>query len=185
MEIMQIEHSVAPTEARTQLFEALYISAFPGVARFVSKMNGTLEDAADIFQDALVIYYEKTLDNRFELTTSREAYITGIAKHLWLRKFSHDRNNVKLDAAEAAIEIAVDYYPAVNDQKLLAFLEQSGKKCLALLRAFYYERTPMKKLAHKFGFVSERSATVQKYKCLEKVRDTIKEKAFTYEDFLE
>jgi hypothetical protein len=43
----------------------------------------------------------------------------------------------------------------------------------------------MVKVAQLFGFSGERSATVQKYKCIEKVRETVKQKALTYEDFLE
>jgi len=43
-----------------------------------------------------------------------------------------------------------------------------------LLQAFYYFKTPMREIAEEFGYRSERSATVQKYKCLEKVRDTVK-----------
>jgi len=54
-----------------------------------------------------------------------------------------------------------------------------------LLRAFYYDKLSMSKIANRFGFSSERSATVQKYKCLEKVRDLVKEKSLSYEDFLE
>ncbi|HEY9044385.1 MAG TPA: sigma-70 family RNA polymerase sigma factor [Ohtaekwangia sp.] len=185
MEIMEPDTLVSPVMERTKLFEELYTTAFPGVARFISKMNGTLEDAADIFQDALVIFYEKSQHEAFDISASREAYIMGIAKHLWIRKFAHDRKKVSLDHLEASITIPDDFYPAVNNEKLLSLLARSGQKCLELLQAFYYEKLPMKKLAGKFGFVTERSATVQKYKCLEKVRDTIKEKAFTYEDFTE
>jgi hypothetical protein len=42
----------------------------------------------------------------------------------------------------------------------------------------------MTQVAETFGFSGVRSATVQKYKCIEKVRETVKQKALTYEDFL-
>jgi len=53
-----------------------------------------------------------------------------------------------------------------------------------LLRSFYYDELPLNDIAETYGFSGIRSATVQKYKCLEKVRETVKEKALTYEDFL-
>jgi hypothetical protein len=56
---------------------------------------------------------------------------------------------------------------------------------MELLQAFYYDKLPMNTIAGLFGFGGERSATVQKYKCLEKVRDIVKDKSLTYEDFLE
>lgn len=167
------------------LSEELYEKAFPPVAGFVSKMSGSFQEAKDIFHDALVIFYEKTLDRDFTITTSPEAYILGIAKHLWIRKFSRDHQQVSLDAVESALSIPEDYYPTLNTSKLLHLLENTGRKCLDLLRAFYYKKHPVKEIAFALGYRNEHSATVQKYKCLEKMRNTIKEKAITYEDFLE
>ncbi|SKC61517.1 RNA polymerase sigma factor [Ohtaekwangia koreensis] len=187
MECIQLKEgiSVQPEAAREKVFEALYKKAFPGVARFVSKMNGTLEDSSDIFQDALVIYYEKSQDESFVLQTSTEAYILGIAKHLWIRKFTRDRMRISLDSTEINITLPNDYVPTINTNQLLKFIEQSGRKCMELLHTFYYEKVSMKEIAGRFGFITERSATVQKFKCLEKVRDKIKEKSIAYEDFIE
>jgi DNA-directed RNA polymerase specialized sigma24 family protein len=170
---------------RDKLFEELYITAFPVVARFVRKMNGSLDDASDLFQDALVIYYEKSNDADFTLYTSPEAYILGITKHLWMRKYTHDHKKVSLDMIEASITIPNDYTPEVDSLQLLKLLATTGEKCMELLQAFYYEKISMKLLAGKFGFGTERSATVQKYKCIEKIRNTIKEKSISYEDFIE
>ncbi|HEX3385741.1 MAG TPA: sigma-70 family RNA polymerase sigma factor, partial [Mucilaginibacter sp.] len=72
-----------------------------------------------------------------------------------------------------------------SESKILSFLQTAGKKCMDLLRSFYYEELPLADIAETFGFSGARSATVQKYKCLEKVRETVKEKALTYEDFVD
>lgn len=170
---------------RANIFEKLYEQVFPAVARFVSKMGGSLDDAKDIFQDALVIFYEKNADPDFTISISQEAYIMGISKHLWLRKLNKDNRHVQLDDYEKEISIPADYFPDHNSTLLLKFLERAGKKCMDLLRAFYYEKLSMKELAQTMGYSTERSATVQKYKCLEKVRDTIKQKSIGYEDFVE
>lgn len=173
-----------PAEVPAALFEALYEQAFPAVARFVSSRKGTLDDAFDIFHDALVIFYEKT-EAGFTVTTSAEAYLLGIAKHLWLHRFTKERRSVSLDDAEKTITLPDDYFPKVNDVRLLRFLESAGKRCLDLLHAFYYNNQSMDQIAGAFGFSSGRSATVQKFKCIEKVRNTIHEKSLQYEDFLE
>ncbi|WP_224999115.1 RNA polymerase sigma factor [Cesiribacter sp. SM1] len=170
--------------SREAIFLELYERAFPLTAGFVSKMGGTLEDAKDIFQDALVIYYEKSLEPLFITRISAEAYLLGIAKHLWIRKFKQHANKVPLTAAENQISIPDDFYANVDDQKLLHLLEKSGKKCLDILKVFYFDNLSMKKIAKVLGYASDRSATVQKFKCLEKVRDTIRDKSLGYEDFL-
>ena len=61
---------------------------------------------------------------------------------------------------------------------LLYRCEYRSQECLELLTAFYYEHLPLRDIATKFGFNGTRSATVQKYKCLEKVREKIKTEAY-------
>ena len=167
-------------EEREKLFISLYKSTFPAVARYVSKMGGSFDEAKDIFQDALVIYYEKAASGSLSHQTNEKAYLMGISKHLWLKKYSADSKLVPIDGFdEENTEEA-----KVADNRILCFLQTAGKKCMDLLRSFYYDQLPLNEVAEQFGFSGVRSATVQKYKCLEKVRETVKEKSLTYEDFL-
>lgn len=182
MEVLEIVATEINTEEQT---EELYKRAFPRVASFVSHMNGTFDDAKDVFHDALVIYFETLLQKGLEIHTTEEAYILGIAKHIWIWKHNHTRVNVSLNEMENKIAIPDDYFPSVESKRLLRFLENAGKKCMDLLRTFYYERLSIKKLASALGYLNEHSASVQKYKCIEKIRETIKQKSLSYEDFIE
>lgn len=166
-------------------FDDLYKKAFPSVAHFVSKMSGSFQDAKDIFHDALVIFYEKIEDESFVLSTSAEAYVTGIAKHLWVKKFNRSKRTVSLSAVEAGIFIPDDYYPTINTSRLLQLLEVAGKKCLDLLHSFYHEKLSGEEIKNRFGYKTEHSASVQKYKCIEKIKETIQQKAIAYENFFE
>ncbi|MEK6477267.1 sigma-70 family RNA polymerase sigma factor [Catalinimonas sp. 4WD22] len=172
------------SEVREQLFLALYQKAFPLVAQYISKRGGSFEEAKDVFQDALLIYYEKVLTAQDTHVQHEEGYILGIAKHLWLKKCRKDLLSTTLDHPETDV---MEEEAAENPSgtKLLRFLETAGKKCMDMLRAFYYDKLPLADIAQSFGYSGIRSATVQKYKCIEKVRDTIKEKSLRYEDFLE
>lgn len=181
--------SISP-EGQTQTrewkpFRELYETAFPLVAKFIGARGGSFDDAKDIFHDALVIYREKRTSDVIHIRLSEEAYVVGIAKHLWFRKNKADRKFITLDDAEAAISVPEDYFDAINSDNLLAFLERSGKKCMALLKSFYYDGSSVINIARAFGFKSAHSATVQKFKCLEKMRDEVKQKSISYEDFLE
>lgn len=185
MDFVQTLNDTPVTASREELFEDLYENAFPAFARFAANRHASLADTKDIFHDALVIYYEKCLADDFTITSSNEAYVIGIAKHLWIRKFQHDRNNVSFTEAEAAIQIPPDYYPTVNETRLLKFLEVSGKRCLELLQKFYYEQVSLREIAASLGFRNEHSAAVKKFKCIGKMRDAIRSKSMDYEDFLE
>lgn len=176
----------APAKINTETsIETLYEAAFPGVARFVQKMGGDFEDAKDIFHDALVIFQERQDQTGFRIQQSPNAYLLGVAKHLWLRKHHRQRKLVPLTEAEQEITLPEDYFPNLHTQRLLQFLEKAGQKCLDLLRAFYYQKTPLKELTDQLGYANEHSLSVQKYKCLEKVRHSIQQKSLRYEDFHE
>jgi DNA-directed RNA polymerase specialized sigma24 family protein len=177
--------SYCARQERERMFTDLYKQAFPPFVRFASTMNVPFQDAKDIFHDALVIFFEKSSDSYPVIQTSPEAYILGIAKHLWLRKFKQDRNKISLDVMESGITLPENYFPTVNENQLLKILERSGRKCLELLRAFYYDRVNLKEIAAQMGYRNEHSATVQKYKCIEKVRDTVKANSISYEDFID
>lgn len=170
--------------ARQQLFTALYQKVFPAVAKYVAKCGGSFEEAKDVFQDALVSYYEKSRSADMTVNSSEGSYIYGISRYLWIRRYKEGNQTTRLDDSYAA-HIAVETTLPVAEDKLLNFLETAGKRCMELLRAFYYDQLSMTRVAQLFGFSGTRSATVQKYKCIEKVRETVKQKALTYEDFLE
>lgn len=163
---------------------AVYEQTFPFVARFVSKMGGSFADAKDIFHDALIIFYEKKVSGTLAVALSPEAYILGIARHLWLRKFRQDKDRFAWDSENIDIAIPPDDFGEA-DNRLLGLLQRSGRKCLDLLQAFYYEQLRLPDIARAFGYQTVRSATVQKYKCLEKIRAQVKAKAISYEDLLE
>ncbi|MDN3549455.1 RNA polymerase sigma factor [Mucilaginibacter aquaedulcis] len=169
---------------RQQLFIALYQKVFPAVAKYVSKHGGSFDEARDVFQDALLSYYEKSRSATITINSSEGAYIYGMARYLWIKRYKEGNRNAQLDD-NYATGIVDQVNTVLAEDKLLIFLETTGKRCMELLRSFYYDQLPMSKVAQLFGFSGVRSATVQKYKCIEKVRETVKQKALTYEDFLE
>lgn len=172
----------AEMPAAKEFFESIYETSFLPVARYVYQSGGTLEQAKDTFHDAIIIYYETYIGGKLKIEQSENAYILGIAKHLWLRKSKKELHGSARDYDEIKY-IPPD--PVANEKKLLQFVEHTGQRCLQLLRSFYFENRNMKKIAVEFGFKSDRSATVQKYKCIEKIRKVIKQKSLTYEDFFE
>jgi DNA-directed RNA polymerase specialized sigma24 family protein len=170
---------------RDVFFEEMYETTFPIVASFVRQLDGSFQDAKDIFQDALIIYLERSTEASLSINVSPDRYILGIAKHLWLRKFEEDKHKVSLNDFEQALYIPADFYPSILSSRIVQFLEVAGSKCMDLLRTFYFEKSNLKEVSKKLGYGSEHSAAVQKYKCLEKIRESIKEKSVTYEDFFE
>lgn len=162
---------------RKELIKLWYISYFPKVASFISKRGGTLEDAKDIFQESLMILYEKK-NTKFNL--NEEAYLFGICKNLW---FKHSNNSSKFQNEN--IDFKEESEPSIDENRLLKLLGSAGKKCMRLLQRFYYDNQKIEIIREEFGFSSNHSTAVQKYKCLEKIRETVNQNSLKYESFFE
>jgi DNA-directed RNA polymerase specialized sigma24 family protein len=180
METLELKPNVS-SETANQILGRLYKPSFLQVARYVSKHGGSFEDAKDIFHDALAIFYEQYQAGKS--IESEVNYITGIAKHLYLRQCK--RNSLQVELEENLPAVVLPTEPTLNEVRLLNVLERTGKRCMDLLVSFYTERLSLEKISQRFQFSSEHSASVQKYKCLEKVREVIKTKSIAYEDFFE
>jgi RNA polymerase sigma factor (sigma-70 family) len=184
MEILEKVERVVETVPINYEIEELYEQVFPAVAKFISSSGGSFEDAKDIFHDALVIFMDKKSHDMAGAIQSDKAYILGISKHLWFRKQNKDKY-YSLSIIESEFEIPEDYFPTANSKRLLNFLKIVGKRCLDLLRAFYFQQKPVNEIANELDYSNEHSVSVQKYKCLEKVRNVVKEKSLAYDDFTE
>ncbi|PWS26650.1 RNA polymerase subunit sigma-70 [Pedobacter yonginense] len=178
-----------PGNNRDAWLKALYKDAFPLVAKYVAKTGGSIEEARDVFQDALIIYYEKRMEGQLILQYSEKTYVFGITRYLWNKRLRKYLATASIDALDAEFEENISFGSPDDKQicssSLFKLLQSSGKKCMDLLNAFYYEKMPMDKLALEFGFSGARSATAQKFKCLEKVKHTVKKKSIHYADILE
>lgn len=183
METLEKLDDVVMTTSEIYDVAEIYEQTFPAVAKYISSKGGSFEDAKDIFHDALLIFIEKKSEAPINIIKSDCAYILGISKHLWINKYKKDRFKIPLNRVE--IEIPDNFYPTANNERLLNLLKIGGKRCLDLLRAFYFQQFSIKELVNNLGYSNEHSASVQKYKCLEKVRNKVKEKALNYDDFKE
>ena len=179
--MIEMNNTLATAELRETFFLALYKKAFPNVARYIARMGGSLEEAQDIFQDTLIIYYEKIASAQAGIIVSEKAYLLGIAKRLWLQHYKATCKNQPIN------DFDTEAVPGeqLATGKIFYYLETAGKKCMELLKAYYYDHLPVSDVATLFGYSGTHSATVAKYKCLEKVRDTIKQKSLSYADFIE
>ncbi|MFD0751300.1 RNA polymerase sigma factor [Mucilaginibacter calamicampi] len=175
------KNTLSTVEMREIFFLGLYKKGFPAVARYVAKMGGDLNQAQDIFQDTLIIYYEKVTSEQVHAVVNEKAYLLGIAKKLWLQHYKFNSKNQPL--GDCDIPFTADEQPASG--KLMHYLETAGKKCMQLLKACYYDALPLSDVVNLFGYSGTHSATVAKYKCLEKVRETVKQRSQTYADFIE
>ncbi len=168
------------SEGRREATEQIYNQHYPIVTKWIMNNGGSEDDAADVYQEAMVVLYEKAQDEDFRLSCRIGTYLFAISKHLWYKKVNKMQqmpgslpddagHNEKADwAYEDDIKAHREresYYEQLN-----AALEQIGEPCRSLLKAFYHEDQSMQQIAAGFGYTNPDNAKTQKYKCLARLR---------------
>jgi DNA-directed RNA polymerase specialized sigma24 family protein len=149
----------------------IYRDMFPAAARLVNRLGGTRDETKDVFHDALLIYLERSASGKLAIKTSVEAYVLGITKILWLRT----KENYTAPLPPEVEDLLAEEGTINEEEKnVLDYLVLAGEKCMQLLQAFYYGGSSLAEIAQQFGFSSIRSATVQKFKCVQKIRSEVK-----------
>jgi RNA polymerase sigma factor (sigma-70 family) len=164
---------------RVRAFTTLY-KAYPPIEKLIILNGGTKEDAKDVFQNALIIFYQKALEADFQLTSKISTFLYSVCRYLWSdelkMKKHHNQLSENLQVDEAYYDEVSDYKKREESFDLMEnVLLAIGDKCLKLLKLFYYEKLSMKKIAQKLDFSSENVAKNQKYKCLERAKKKLVE----------
>ena len=176
--------SPAPTAAlrlalltdRERALTQLYRRAFPVARRYVQGRGGSAQDAQDVFQDALVIFYEKAMADTLALTAAPSTYLVSICQNLWRHEMQRRQRHPHAALTDEQTQLADEAAEASGPAPLsvLDYVEQLGEKCKHLLLDFYYFQQPLGQIAARHQYGSVRSATVQKFKCLERLRHRVR-----------
>ncbi|MCA8833251.1 RNA polymerase sigma factor [Hymenobacter pini] len=163
---------------REQTLTRLYAQSFPAVRRYVQQRGGSAQDAKDVFQDALVLFYEQAVSGQLQLSASASTYLFAVSRNRWKQELSRrtarrtsplTEDHTQLPEAPAADASSPDMTAVV-----LQHLTQLTAKCRSMLLAFYYFQQPLEQIAAEHQYGSVRSATVQKFKCLERLRNAVR-----------
>ncbi|MGA0556763.1 RNA polymerase sigma factor [Larkinella sp. VNQ87] len=159
---------------RALTLERIYAETFPMVRHYVREHGGSDQDAKDVFQEAIITFYEQTVHENRVLTSSVRTYLMGICKNRWRQELTKRARKSPLTATEADTvwtepEDDADRPPL----KLMTFVEQLGETCKSILVSFYYFGQHLEQIATQHGYRNVRTATVQKFKCLERLRKAV------------
>ena len=148
------------------------------ISRFVYQNKGSEEDAKDIFQEGIIIFYRHVLEKRFRADSSIRVYLYSICRRMWmdrLRKEKMKMNLIKDISAYAELEA---FLPEPVEKKSLRagiqqLLNQIGNSCKDLLVKTFYDNCSIKELVEITGFKNEQNVRNKKSKCLKQVKELL------------
>lgn len=137
--------------------------------------SGTKDDADDIFQDTIIVIYEKIKSGTFVLNSSLKTFIYSVSRNLWLYKLRQKSRDSKLEDSFMVVaveELDVDdfYEENTNQDKMVNYIKLLGESCKKILLLFYYEKLSTRDIAVKLQLAGSDYVKTQKYRCLQKLK---------------
>lgn len=155
--------------------ESIYKQHFNMVQSLILSNNGNPDDARDIFQEAMIVLFEKARSGTFELNSQLKTYLYSVCRRLWLKRLNQQhRFAPEVENLEETVPVEEDIERHEQRNRDFQVMEQSlkslGEPCKSLLEAYYLEKKSMVDIAADFGYTNADNAKNQKYKCLMRLK---------------
>jgi RNA polymerase sigma factor (sigma-70 family) len=151
-----------------EIFMHLYKTAFNEVFWLVRRNNGTLDDANDIFQEALIILIDKISSGTFELTCSPKTYLYKVCHNLWLKELGKRarRQNVPFEELDyVLLEDEVEFAEDVSMLKIyFRHFQELSRECKKILH-LHLKKVPIQEITRRLGFKNDSYTMDRKYRC--------------------
>lgn len=161
----------------------IYKVYYPIISKWIFSKGGDSESAQDVFQDGLIVLYQKSKDPEFCLTCKIGTYLFAVCKRLWFKKFQQKYYQYELQfdfsdedqpVADALGDEQEDVARFLENEQQYEVLQKAmnelGEPCGQVLKAFYIEKRSMQDIAAMHQYANIETAKVQKYKCLGRLK---------------
>jgi len=153
----------------------LYVAYFPMVLQLIINNNGSQDDAKDIYQEAIIVLYNKVKGGEFELSSKLKTFIYSVCRRLWLKRLSQMNRyggDIRDFQEHLPVEEDVDLHGDRDIQfgKMEGALQLLGEPCKTIIEDFYINNRSMQEICEKFGYTNADNAKTQKYKCLQRLK---------------
>ncbi len=158
-----------------EAIESIYRDHYGMVQAFILNNSGNADEAKDIFQEAMIVLFEKAGSGSFELNCQLKTYIYSVCRRLWLKRLQQMQRHYSL-AENIEETVPVDEEIEAHEKHNADFilmenaLGKIGEPCKSLLDAYYIQKKNMQEIADGFGYTNADNAKTQKYKCLVRLK---------------
>ncbi len=155
--------------------ETIYRDNFNMVQSLVINNNGSADDAKDVFQEAMIVLYEKARSGTFELNCLIKTYMYSVCRRLWLKRLQQlNRYSSPVESLELTVPVEEEMEDHEKRNAEFEMMDKAigslGEPCKSLLEAYYLQKQNMQIIAASFGYTNADNAKNQKYKCLMRLK---------------
>lgn len=181
---------------KDSVLEYLYKDYFPQVLRIVVKNGGGEQDARDLFQEALIIIFNRLRNDKLKIESSFHNYFIVLCRFIWFRQ-----NNIKTgyggpavtdefanesDGASAEMHEHDSSHDNPGKKEYEQFIASQYEKiyqrnhrkmpgdCKRVLKMFFKKRS-FREISQKMRYSGEEYARRKKYLCMQNLMKMINE----------
>ena len=137
--------------------------------------SGTEQEAKDVYQEAVIAFYEKVQQPQFSLTCRIKTYLYAVCRRLWLKRlWEKKRTNGSMHELETFSGIEDEMIEIEEKENRFAKMDTDlkalGEPCRSIIEDFYIRDFSMENISEKFGYTNPENAKNQKYKCLQRLK---------------
>jgi RNA polymerase sigma factor (sigma-70 family) len=147
----------------------IYFEYLPSVKHLVKSQNGSTIDAEDLFQDALIIIFEKARTDGFKLNCSFKTFLYSVSKYLWMHRL--EKMNREVTYSDVMENTLLGYYDvekvAFESEKDKLYHEhfiRLGENCQKVL-SMVFMKMSTREITRKMGYKSEMYVRKRKSQC--------------------
>ena len=157
----------------------LYEANRAPIEAFMRRNSGSVEDAEDALQDALIVLWERVRTGTYRHEAKIGTFLYATVRNMWLRRLSRRRKEVpgKFQVEEPPSDDATVLETMIQEEETTTVrqaLDLLGEPCRRLLLLFYWEEQSMEHIALQLGFANPETAKSKKYQCKKALQDLMR-----------
>lgn len=164
-------------DRKSEVIRFLYRNYYDSIRNLVTRNSGRIEDAEDVFQDALVILYRKIVGKELQLSCSLKTYLYAICRNLWLQRLQ--KKDFKMEQLNENIDNRTETFileESLHDESKYNLYQKNflklSKDCQRVLQLFL-KKTRMEEITRIMGYSSIDYTKTRKYLCKKSLKEKI------------
>ncbi len=165
-----------------QLLDQLYTQHRKAFIHYAcQQLYANEEDAADCFQDALIVFYKNIVGGKLVLLTcSIRTYLFAVGKRMVYKSNRQRQRESPTDLEVGTLpseDLDLSIYRQMDQDHdrhiLVRAMQKIGEPCNQILSLFYYHHYPIESIQTTLGLSSPGAVRVRKLRCLEQLKQLI------------
>lgn len=157
--------------------QKIYIKEFPKIKKNVLNNNGSISDAEDIFQKALLQLIARYRVKPFVIEGSFSGYFYVVCRNLWRGELNKQKRIVTNDEIIERDKEAEDLTIGTLEQEKWELFQEKlaelSDNCKQLLQMFF-DKVPYKEIVEKLGYNSDNVVRQRIFNCKSQLTKLIK-----------